>query len=595
MSVDTRTSRTPGPSGARPGEPPGGPRGFFDDEPTLSSVKVPSDPAQVVVSHASFRVQLASPPTAAQGARTRAPVLGGSARTSRPDARPSGNPADTGQIPAAAGSAAAATAAAATAAGRRRPVVWSGRTADGASEGDPTALLSAVVAEEERDTGEAGASTQVLPRVEEERQAAPGTVVGPRDPDAAETTRPQPLLSGVRPARGAFDEPEHPGFPEREAYADPDARGAGAAAGTAAESDRRQAYYPMRRMNLGVVLLPLRIFLGFISIYAGMSKLCDPVYFDGGERGSMVTWLRSLEPWTIASPLRDFALQHPVGAGLTVAFLQVIVGVLTICGLWQRLAAGFGALLSVALLLTVSWSTVPAYDAPDFIYLAAWSPLIIAGAPVYSVDAHLAVEAWKKLGPRVALWDLRERVLKRGALIASVVVGLALLIGSLLGGAVRDSQQSTVPQRGEQPTNRLPGKHLPGSTEGNHERTNSGYGTAGVPGTQGRTNTRPSAGPSSAATSGAGREQQSSRPSQRPGQRETVQAPRQTAPPARQSAPGSGTSSQPSTGGSPADGQSSTGPSGDSGSSSSGGAQDGSGSDNGGSGGGLGGLLGGGN
>ena len=58
----------------------------------------------------------------------------------------------------------------------------------------------------------------------------------------------------------------------------------------------RHAYYPGRRMNLGVVLLPLRIFLGLISVYAGMGKLCDPVYFDGGERGSMVKWLMSLTP-----------------------------------------------------------------------------------------------------------------------------------------------------------------------------------------------------------------------------------------------------------------------------------------------------------
>ena len=60
-----------------------------------------------------------------------------------------------------------------------------------------------------------------------------------------------------------------------------------------------------------------------------------------------------------------------------------------------------GALLSAALILTVSWRTVPAYDAPDIIYLAAWSPLIIAGAPVYSVDGRLAGEAWRRLGPRV--------------------------------------------------------------------------------------------------------------------------------------------------------------------------------------------------
>ena len=89
-------------------------------------------------------------------------------------------------------------------------------------------------------------------------------------------------------------------------------------------------------MNLGVVLLPLRVFLGFISIYAGMGKLCDPVYFDGGERGSMVTWLPPSTRGPSPSPLRDFALAHPVGAGLTVAFLQVIVGVLTVFGLWQR-------------------------------------------------------------------------------------------------------------------------------------------------------------------------------------------------------------------------------------------------------------------
>ncbi|WP_425424540.1 DoxX family protein, partial [Streptomyces katrae] len=221
------------------------------------------------------------------------------------------------------------------------------------------------------------------------------------------------------------------------------------------------SYYPGRRMNLGVVLLPLRVFLGFISIYAGMGKLCDPVYFDGGERGSMVTWLRTLHPWALAEPLRDFALAHPVGAGLTVAFLQVIVGVLTVFGLWQRFAACIGALLSAALLMTVSWKTVPAYDAPDIIYLAAWSPLIIAGAPVYSLDGRLAGEAWRTLGPRSEMWQLRRRVLRRGTVMATVVCGLTLLIGSLLGGAVRSSTVVTVPGPGQAPSNYLPGPRQP--------------------------------------------------------------------------------------------------------------------------------------
>ncbi|MGC5411119.1 DoxX family membrane protein, partial [Streptomyces sp. DT225] len=213
-----------------------------------------------------------------------------------------------------------------------------------------------------------GAGTQVIPRLAESplEETQPNPVIGaPRSGG--------PLLPPMRRAVGAYD-PVDPG-PYDEAAVDlTDEEARGRRQGGA--DDVRHAYYPGRRMNLGVVLLPMRVFLGFISIYAGMGKLCDPVYFDGGERGSMVKWLNSLHPWALAEPLREFALSHPVGAGLSIAFLQVVVGVLTVLGLWQRVAATVGALLSAALLVTVSWRTVAAYDAPDIIYLAAWSPLI---------------------------------------------------------------------------------------------------------------------------------------------------------------------------------------------------------------------------
>ncbi|MGW0392290.1 DoxX family membrane protein [Streptomyces sp. NPDC003042] len=409
MSVDTRTSG-------------------FDDQPALSMVKVPCDPAQVIVNHASFRVRLAPSPSARSkpaNAPGRAPLLG------------------------------AAVVAAAGAGRRRSPVVWSGKSApgDGAAMGG---LLQAV-----REAGRGpdeydGGATQVIPRVDLAHDLADDTLATPAvigqqrtygDPDE---TRP---LAAVRDLpREAYEPYEGP-------------YGGGGASGAdsrrAGDTRGQASYYPGRRMNLGVVLLPLRVFLGFISIYAGMGKLCDPVYFDGGERGSMVTWLQTLQPWALAEPLRDFALAHPVGAGLSVAFLQVIVGVLTVFGLWQRFAACIGALLSAALLMTVSWKTVPAYDAPDIIYLAAWSPLIIAGAPVYSLDGRLAGEAWRTLGPRSEIWRLRRRVLRRGAVMATVVCGLTLLVGSLLGGAVRSTTVVTVPGPGEAPSNYLPGSPLP--------------------------------------------------------------------------------------------------------------------------------------
>ncbi|MCW7985216.1 membrane protein [Streptomyces platensis subsp. clarensis] len=483
----------------------------------MSSVKVPCDPAQVIVNHASFRVQLAAP-------------TAGNAL------------ADTARIPVIQGSAAGAR--------RRAPVVWSGRTAPGGTAGATTQLLHAV-----RDSGigldggqgEDVGTTQVLPRVRLGDAPPAQTVIGQRGP--AESDK---LLRGVRPVGSAYGDTYHdtpyrnPSYDSRgpldDGYDDDrfEARDHYDPGGRRRGADTvRHAYYPGRRMNLGVVLLPLRIFLGLISVYAGMGKLCDPVYFDGGERGSMVKWLLSLDPWALAVPLRDFAVSHPVGAGLTVAFLQVVVGVLTICGLWQRVAASIGALLSAALLMTVTWRTVPAYDAPDIIYLAAWSPLIIAGAPVYSVDGRLAGEAWRRLGPRVEVADLRRRVLRRGAVMTAVVAGLTLLIGSLLGGAVRSATVATVPRPGEPAINNLPGSPLPRpgkhATRPGHRHTGSSAPRPGKP-SAGASHKVRKPGTPSASAPGTGRSTGSgSGLSQQPGA--TTSAPQQTVPTRRAPVP----------------------------------------------------------
>ncbi|MFJ5549994.1 DoxX family protein [Streptomyces sp. NPDC093225] len=424
MSVDTRTPR-------------------FDDQPSLSMVKVPCDPAQVIVNHASFRVRLAPAPRPKSATAPRTPVLG--------------------------------TTGAAAGTRRRTPVVWSGKAGPGGAAATGGLLQAVREADQARALREDAGATQVIPRVDLFQDTMPTPAVigqqrGHRDDDTqllapVRDTPPRP--TGPGPYGGGTYDGYDSGYRaaphgDGTAYTDEEiAAELAAARRQSSEPSVRHGYYPDRRMNLGVVLLPLRVFLGFISIYAGMGKLCDPVYFDGGERGSMVTWLHTLHPWALAEPLRDFALAHPVGAGLSVAFLQVIVGVLTVFGLWQRFAAGIGALLSAALLMTVSWKTVPAYDAPDIIYLAAWSPLLIAGAPIYSIDGRLTGEAWRTLGPRSTLWELRRRVLRRGTLVATVVVGLTLLIGSVLGGAVRSATVVTVPGPGDAPSNYLPGSPLP--------------------------------------------------------------------------------------------------------------------------------------
>ncbi|MFJ2514438.1 DoxX family membrane protein [Streptomyces griseoviridis] len=548
MSVDTRTPRTP--TGDR--------SSGFDDAPALSMVKVPSDPAQVIVNHASFRVQL--------GASARRPPTSRTARTltgADDIARGAAGPANRGAAPAGA---------------RRRPVVWSGKSAP--DDTGAHRLLQAVrggsVRHPDERSGDAGA-TQVIPRVgqqglgggyddvyEQLDQTVENPVVGPQR-TSGESAGGGRLLPPMRTVGSVYDEQPPYGEPRFTEDDDQDAPAAtgGRRSRRYGDDPARHAYYPGRRMNLGVVLLPLRIFLGFISIYAGMGKLCDPVYFDGGKRGSMMKWLNTLHPWEVAEPLRQFALHHPVGSGLVIAFAQVLVGVLTVLGCWQRVAAAGGVLLSTALIVTVSWKTVPAYDAPDIIYLAAWSPLIIAGAPVYSVDGRLAGSAWRRLGPRADIWDLRSFVLRRGALVTAIVVGITLLLGSLLGGAVRDADRIVVPGPGETPRNQMPGSPLP-EEPGTPERT--APSAVSTP-SQGATSagSTPSG---AAATPGATRDATTGggRPSQTQGATSAGQAPPQQSSPAGGGAPS--TSSGPTSGGSTGS-TSSTGGSGDAGTGSS--------------------------
>ncbi|MFJ3617682.1 DoxX family membrane protein [Streptomyces iakyrus] len=555
MSVDTRTPRTP--TGDR--------SSGLDDAPALSMVKVPSDPAQVIVNHASFRVQLGVSTRRVQSPRV---------------ARHLTATEDTARVPRMGGEADGATA-------RRRPVVWSGRSAP--DDTGAHRLLQAVRHESVRHADESASdtgATQVISRVgpgydepgyqgagysgagyeDDLAQTVETPVVGPqRTHQSADGTR---LLPPMRTVGSAYDEPAYgrPAYGDGEfEESDPDADDTGRRAKRHGDDPARHAYYPGRRMNLGVVLLPLRVFLGFISIYAGMGKLCDPVYFEGGKRGSMVKWLNTLHPWEVAEPLRQFALEHPVGAGLVIAFAQVIVGVLTVLGCWQRVAACLGALLSAALLVTVSWKSVPAYETPDIIYLAAWSPLIIAGAPVYSVDGRLAGSAWRRLGPRADIWDLRRYVLRRGALVTAIATGVTLLVGSLLGGAVRDADRVVVPGPGEAPRNELPGSPLPGEPGKRKEkRTPSASSsptqgaTAGSASPSAGTTTRPDATRDTGTVTGGSPSQTQGTAGQAPPQQSTPenQAPSTTTGP---TSGGTATGGSGSTGGSGNGGSSSTG------------------------------------
>jgi thiosulfate dehydrogenase [quinone] large subunit len=136
-------------------------------------------------------------------------------------------------------------------------------------------------------------------------------------------------------------------------------------------------------------LLPLRIFLGVTFIYAGLDKLTDNAFMNDSGSGSIGDLMRTVRDSSAIPALVDLSLKSPAGFGYAIAFGELVVGLGTLFGLLTRLAALGGALISLSLWLTVSWATEPYYYGNDLAYLMAWIPLVLAGAPVLSLDAAL--------------------------------------------------------------------------------------------------------------------------------------------------------------------------------------------------------------
>ncbi|MFJ4365959.1 DoxX family protein [Streptomyces chartreusis] len=136
-------------------------------------------------------------------------------------------------------------------------------------------------------------------------------------------------------------------------------------------------------------LLPLRVFLGVTFIYAGLDKLTDSAFMKDSGAGSIGDMMRAVRDSSAIPAMVDMALDNPVGFGYAIAFGELAVGIGTLIGLFARLAALGGALISLSLWLTVSWASDPYYYGNDLAYLMAWLPLVLAGASVFSLDAAL--------------------------------------------------------------------------------------------------------------------------------------------------------------------------------------------------------------
>jgi thiosulfate dehydrogenase (quinone) large subunit len=153
----------------------------------------------------------------------------------------------------------------------------------------------------------------------------------------------------------------------------------------------------------GWVLLPLRAFLGITFVFAGLQKLANPAFFDATNPASIQAQLAGAQR---ISPIHSLIgpLTHvAVPLGLLIAFGELAAGLGTILGLWARVAAVGGLILSFMLFLTVSYHSHPYYTGSDIVFVFAWMPLVIAGAGgVLSADALLAQRERRRMGAEPA-------------------------------------------------------------------------------------------------------------------------------------------------------------------------------------------------
>lgn len=135
------------------------------------------------------------------------------------------------------------------------------------------------------------------------------------------------------------------------------------------------------RASPGIALFPLRLFLGFTFIYAGVQKLSDPGFLHPGSPTYIGTQLHGFANGTPGGfLLRAFALPAPKLAGVVVAFTEIAVGLLVTAGLLTRIAAAIGLSLNLVLFLTNSWSAYPYFLGSDIVFVFAWLPFVLTGS-----------------------------------------------------------------------------------------------------------------------------------------------------------------------------------------------------------------------
>lgn len=190
----------------------------------------------------------------------------------------------------------------------------------------------------------------------------------------------------------------------------------------------------------GWFLMPLRLFLGVTFFYAGLQKLANPQFLKSSSPISIHAQLVGASHLSPIHALVSHLVPIAPAVGVIIAIGEVAIGLGVLVGLWMRVAAAAGMLVSFSLFLTVSFHASPYFTGSDIVFFFAWTPFVLAGAAgAPALDTWLAQH--RATAPSPAGGVPRRAVLIQGAwagAVAGVVLiagGLAALLGRAAGGS----------------------------------------------------------------------------------------------------------------------------------------------------------------
>jgi thiosulfate dehydrogenase [quinone] large subunit len=183
-------------------------------------------------------------------------------------------------------------------------------------------------------------------------------------------------------------------------------------------------------------LWPLRLFLGVTFAFAGLQKLANPAYLDGKSPTSVQATILALRHQSPIGWLLALSAHAPALVGVLIALGELAVGLATLAGLWVRVTALGGLLLSLTFFLTVSFHTRPYYYGSDIVFLFAWTvPLIADAWPAPTLDGWIRARSRHDPDPQ-----RRALVLGgAGALALAALTGVSAALTALIGRSLHGS------------------------------------------------------------------------------------------------------------------------------------------------------------